>query len=64
MARQLEIQTAMQQKYDVDPNHLHGFSDEFSDAFMSSYKAMLGRSRVDMRLTADGLVIDSSMTFK
>jgi hypothetical protein len=64
IARQFEIQAAMQHNFDVNPDHPHGFSDEFSDAFESSYKAMLGRSRVDMRLTADGLVVDSSMTFK
>jgi hypothetical protein len=45
---------------DDHPSGVH----EFSEAFEQSYKAMLGRSRVEMKLTGDGLLIDSMMTFK
>ena len=64
MARQLELQASMQDKLDIDSDHHHASAHEFSDAFKSSYTSMLGRSRVDMRFTDDGLVIDSKLGFK
>ena len=38
--------------------------DAETRAVLETYRAMLGRSRMEMAFTADGLVIDSSMTFK
>ncbi len=66
MARQVEIQDEMTEKWnhdsaDQDQESPH---DELSEALKESYSAMLGRSRVDMRFNGDGLVIDSRMTFK
>ena len=39
-------------------------ADELAEAVRESYTAMLGRSRVDMRFTGDGLIIDSNISFK
>ncbi len=64
MARQMEIQAAMQAELDINPDQHHAAAHEFSNAFKSSYTSMLGRSRVDMRFTGDGLVIDSKLSFK
>jgi len=64
LARQLEIQEEMAKKFNFDSADDKSQMDEFSEAVQESYTAMLGRSRVDMRFTKDGLVIDSHMTFK
>ena len=65
MAKQFEIQMAMSEKMknftaDAEPS----FSAELSDAIQQSYTSIFDRSRIDMRLTGDGLVIDSKITFK
>ncbi len=64
MARQMELQAALSKKYDFDVDHHRSQAHEFSEAFKDSYTAMLGRSRMDMRFTADGLTIDSKLSFK
>lgn len=64
MAKQLEIQTALTETLGIDQDGHHSPVHEYSEAVKQSYTAMLDRSRVDMRLTSEGLVIDSSMTFK
>ena len=64
MARQLEMQSGIAEKWDIVMDDHHSSSHQFAEAFEQSYKAMLGRSRADLRLTGDGLVIDSLMTFK
>jgi hypothetical protein len=64
IAKQMEIQMAMAETLGT---HAYGDTspaDELSKAVRESYTAMLDRSRVDMRFTADGLVIDSSISFK
>jgi hypothetical protein len=64
MAKQLEIQAALSDTLGIDQDEQHSSAHEYSEAVKQSYTAMLDRSRVDMRLTSDGLIIDSSMTFK
>ena len=64
MAKQLEIQMAMADAFMTSPDDDQSVSDELSEAIMESYTSMLGHSRVDMRFTGDGLVIDSILTFK
>ena len=64
MAKQMEIQAAMSEKFGIDMDGDESPADELSEAVRESYTAMLGRSRVDMRLTGDGLVIDSNISFK
>lgn len=64
MAKQLEIQAALSDTLGIDQAEQHSPAHEYSEAVKQSYSAMLDRSRVDMRLTSDGLVIDSSITFK
>lgn len=64
MAKQLELQTAMSGKLDFNYGNNHSKADEFSEAMKASYVNMLGRSRVEMRFSADGMVIDSKITFK
>jgi hypothetical protein len=60
MAKQMEIQAALTD----DMKGGHAQVNEYYEAVQEAYIDMLGRSRVDMRFTADGLVIDSTMTFK
>ena len=64
MAKQIEIQMAMEETFAVNPDSDRSPVDELSDAVMESYTTMFGRYNIDMRLTGDGLVIDSTMTFK
>lgn len=64
MARQLELQAALSGNLGFDTGHHDYAGDEFAEAFRASYTAMLGRSRVDMRFTTQGLVIDSTLSFK
>jgi hypothetical protein len=64
MAKQLEIQAALSETMGIVQDEQDSPVHEYAEAVEQSYTAMLDRSRVDMRLTSDGLVIDSSMTFK
>jgi len=64
MAKQIEIQMAMEETFAVNTDSDRSPADELSDAVMESYTTMFGRYNIDMRLTGDGLVIDSTMTFK
>ncbi len=64
MAKQMEIQMAMSEELGIDMDGDQSPGDELSEAVRESYSAMLGHSRVDMRLTGDGLVIDSNISFK
>ena len=63
LARQAEIQAEMAEKWGGDSAEDNSPADELADAFKESYVAMLGRSRVDVSFTANGLVIDSSISF-
>ena len=60
MAKQMEIQSALTDDMKGDHGQVHEYSREIQDVYID----MLGRSRVSMRFTDDGLVIDSTMTFK
>lgn len=60
MAKQMEIQAALTDEMEGVHNQYRDYHKEIQEAYVD----MLGRSRVDMRFTADGLVIDSTMTFK
>ena len=74
LARQMEIQGKMAENFNYDTSKFDGSDSDGSDheaqmhelaeAFQQSYTSMLGRSRVDMRFSGDGLMIDSYMTFK
>ncbi len=64
MAKQLEVQAAVAEKFQIDTEAGHSAPHEYSEALKKAYTDMLGYSRVDMRLTPDGLMIDSAMTFK
>ena len=64
MAKQMEIQMAMEETFAVNTDSDRSPADELSYAVMESYTTMFGRYNIDMRLTGDGLVIDSTMTFK
>ena len=70
MSKQLEIQTAMTEQFQfdvedqVDGQDDHPAVHEYSEAMKEAYKDILGHSSLEMRLTPDGLHIDSSMTFK
>ena len=74
LAQQIETQDKMAKKFNFETSDYSGENDnesdhrsqihELSEAFKASYISILGRSRVDMRFSPDGLVIDSQMTFK
>jgi hypothetical protein len=61
MAKQLEIEAAMKDTLQYSSEHA---AHEYADAVKEAYTAMLGRSRVEMRFTTGGLVIDNNVTFK
>jgi hypothetical protein len=74
LARQVEIQEKMAENFNYDTSKFDGSDShdsdhesqmqELSEAIKASYTSMLGRSRVDMRFSGEGLVVDSYMTFK
>jgi len=64
LARQAEIQSELAQKWTVDSAEQGSPIVGLAEAIRESYTAMRGRSRVDMRLSGNGLVIDSRMTFE
>ena len=64
MAKQFEIQAALAEKYQFDQHSGHSFSNQMSKAVEASYTKIFDRSRVGMRMTGEGLVIDSKITFK
>lgn len=64
MAKQMEIQAAMSENLGIDMDADESPADELAEAVRESYATMLGRSRIDMRFSGDGLVIDSTISFK
>jgi len=65
MAKQMEIQAALEEQFQLDMvEEDDGVVNEYADAVQKAYTDILGRSRVDVRLTSDGLQIDNSVTFK
>lgn len=64
LAKQMEMEAALTSQFNIDIDHDDTPVHEFSEAMKQVYTDMLGQSRVDVRLTPDGLHIDSSMTFK
>jgi len=64
MAKQMEIQAAFSEGQYGNQDSDHAPDEELSRAVRETYTAMLDRSRVDMRFTGTGLVIDSKITFK
>jgi hypothetical protein len=64
MAKQMEIQAALAGQYQVDVDDNQPNIIEYSEAMKEVYMQVLDRSRVDIRLTTEGLLIENSMTFK
>jgi len=64
MAKQLEIQTAMSEKFDIAFDDHHSSADEFTEAIRTTYASMLGQSHLEMRFTSEGMVVDSTISFK
>lgn len=64
MAKQFEIHAAMSEKPLITPAGYQSPHDELSEAVRQTYTSIFDRSRVDMRFTGEGLVIDSSISFK
>ena len=64
MAKQMQIQAALTGKYQVEPDQNPLKINEYSEAVKDVYMKILDRSRVEMRLTDEGLHLDSSITFK
>jgi hypothetical protein len=64
MGKQMAIQAALDSHLDFDAGEENSDVNEFSEAMEKAYTDTLGRSRVDVRLTADGLRVDTSLTFK
>ena len=64
MAKQMQIQSALAGQFPMAAAEDHTEVNEYSEAMKEVYMEILDRSRVDMRLTSEGLQIDNSMTFK
>lgn len=64
MSKQMEIQAALAEQFQTDMDDNHTAVNEYAEAVKTAYKDMLGRSRVDMRFTAEGLKTVNSLTFK
>ena len=64
MAKQMEIQAALAGQYQVELEDNQPNIIEYSEAMKKVYMQILDRSKVDIRLTAEGLHIENSMTFK
>lgn len=60
MAKQLMIQEAMSESLGITQADQHVYTEEIKQLYID----MLGRSRIDMKFTSEGLSIDSKMTFK
>lgn len=64
MAKQMEIQAALTGQFQIDEGNDQSNIIDYSDAVKRVYMQVVDRSRVDIRLTPQGLLIESSMTFK
>lgn len=64
MARQMQIQSAFAGHFPMATSDEHEKVNEYAESMKEVYMEILDRSRIDMRLTGDGLQIDNSMTFK
>jgi len=64
LARQAEIQAEISKKWMVNMADQDPSAHDVAKTLQKPYTSMLDRSRIDMRFTAEGLVIDSRMTFK
>jgi hypothetical protein len=64
LAKQVEIQEAMSQQLGIYSDSDNSEINEMAEALRQSYTSLLGYSRVDMKMTSDGLLVDSRMTFK
>jgi len=64
MAKQMEIQAALTEQFQVEMADDKTVVNEYAEAVKKAYTDILDRSRVDVRLTTDGLQVNSSMTFK
>ena len=64
LAKQMQMEAALTSQFQSDADQEYTPVQDFSEAMKQVYTDMLGQSRVDVRLTPDGLHIDSSMTFK
>lgn len=64
MAKQMELEAALEGQFEMDDDLAKTPVHEFSEAMKKVYRDTFGQSRVDVRLTPDGLHIDNSMTFK
>ena len=64
MAKQMEIQAALSEQFQVEMADEKPVVNEYAEAVKKAYTDILDRSRVNVRLTTDGMHIDSKMTFK
>ena len=66
MAKQMEIQAALAEQFQVDAGDEYGAGavNEYAEAVKKAYTDVLGQSNVEMRFTTDGLHIDTSLNFK
>ena len=64
MGKQMEVQTALAEKYQVDADDEYGAVSDYAEAVKQAYGEILGQSHVEMRFTPEGLHIDTSLNFK
>ncbi|MGA9573566.1 MAG: hypothetical protein WBS20_06430 [Lysobacterales bacterium] len=64
MGKQMAMQEAFADQFQLDTEDDNAVVHEYADALKQAYAQALGYSRVEMRLSPDGLHIDNSLTFK
>jgi len=64
MGKQMEIQTALAEQFQMEPDGDQSAVHEYSAAVEKVYTDMLDRSQIDVRLNSSGLHIDTDLTFK
>jgi len=64
MAKQMEIEAALTEHFQFTADEYPSPVNEYSEALKQVYRDILDRSTIEMRLTGDGLHVESSMTFK
>jgi len=64
MGKQIEIQAALAEQFQMEPDGDQSTVHEYSAAVEKVYTDMLDRSQIDVRLNSAGLHIDTNLTFK
>jgi len=64
IAKQLELETEISQKLSYQPGGNRSGHDQLTETFHQTLENVFDRSRIDMRFSNEGLIIDSHTSFK